>query len=386
LYSSNERDPRLQSLRGIAAMSVLISHCLWTFGSLQLNEPGFQLGLDTVLFAALRLLMQGTTAMFFFFVLSGYVLGQSLRRSKGSPLQVLAAFVVRRVFRIYPAMVFSVLFAALVLTAVSGTSISELSPPIAAVMKTTFTTPSLLSNLVGYQYDIDPPMWSIQVEIVLIAILPLLFAVSLRTNLLADLAITILLTAWTIWQWDHLPMPLRFVYFFQIGLVLPRLLEAPLAKRIIGSSAMMAASLLILIAIDWLFFRGTLSNSFLKHVIDAVISAQIIGFVLLRTDVSATKVLAARPLVWLGDISYSLYIYAMPVQFLATAFLLPPLLPANPSAWQYTVLTLLIVATTVALTIPLASASYYLIEKPGISMGRVLSNQGRAATVRVAPS
>ena len=74
---------KLEALRGVAALMVVGFHTFpdpWT-----------------------RILFNGSAAVTLFFVLSGYVLGLSLRRGTGTRLQQACLFLWHRIFRIYPA-------------------------------------------------------------------------------------------------------------------------------------------------------------------------------------------------------------------------------------------------------------------------------------------
>jgi peptidoglycan/LPS O-acetylase OafA/YrhL len=74
---------KLEALRGVAALMVVGFHAFqdpWT-----------------------RILFNGGAAVTLFFVLSGYVLGLSLRRGTGTILQQYCLFLWHRVFRLYPA-------------------------------------------------------------------------------------------------------------------------------------------------------------------------------------------------------------------------------------------------------------------------------------------
>ncbi len=74
---------KLEALRGLAALMVVGFHVFpdpWT-----------------------KILFNGGAAVVLFFVLSGYVLGLSLRRGTGTMLQQSSQFLWRRIFRIYPA-------------------------------------------------------------------------------------------------------------------------------------------------------------------------------------------------------------------------------------------------------------------------------------------
>jgi peptidoglycan/LPS O-acetylase OafA/YrhL len=79
----------LQALRGIAAVTVMISHCLVGYG-------------PSPLLTRLSGLFNGRAAVVVFFVLSGYVLTCSFQRRRFDRDAVLR-FYIRRAFRLYPA-------------------------------------------------------------------------------------------------------------------------------------------------------------------------------------------------------------------------------------------------------------------------------------------
>ena len=89
-------DPRLESMRGIAALAVAAHHGMSAFAGGLTPHP-----LDWLLFA-----FNPAASVMFFFVLSGYVLGRALDRDGA-----ISPFLVRRAFRIIPPFIFSVLFA-----------------------------------------------------------------------------------------------------------------------------------------------------------------------------------------------------------------------------------------------------------------------------------
>ena len=111
---------RLEALRGLAAMTVAAGHAL-------LVAPVS--GLHESLVKVLVLLFNGQAAVTVFFVLSGFVLGLSLRRSTESFASGTIRFWVRRWFRIYPAFLASTaLIVGYLLLALNFPSGSSLRP------------------------------------------------------------------------------------------------------------------------------------------------------------------------------------------------------------------------------------------------------------------
>src|SRR5262245_4346370 len=93
--------PELEAARGLAALIVVIFH---VFVTLEPKRQVFEThGLaQAISNFALTALFNGSGAVTFFFVLSGFVLGISLDRFNGVTLAGCTEFVVRRLFRIMP--------------------------------------------------------------------------------------------------------------------------------------------------------------------------------------------------------------------------------------------------------------------------------------------
>src|SRR3954454_4249183 len=104
------RNLQLDGLRGYAAVSVAIFHTiLWmddtlisriVYGKISDFSDAYSWFAKIVL-----KLFSGETAVLVFFVLSGTVLFQSLMRNTAPFPRVIASFTVRRLFRIYPALI-----------------------------------------------------------------------------------------------------------------------------------------------------------------------------------------------------------------------------------------------------------------------------------------
>ena len=92
--------------------------------------------------------MNGQTAVVIFFILSGAVLFDSLRREQGSPLVISTKFLVRRFFRIYPPL-FVCLLACWIAFYFTGTPRSA---------------NQLFQNLVLYDFPINGATWTLNVE------------------------------------------------------------------------------------------------------------------------------------------------------------------------------------------------------------------------------
>src|SRR5262249_8346700 len=147
---------------------------------------------------------QQDSAVLFFYVLSGYVLGESLRRSfdTAQPLTSLVAFTIKRLARLLPVYWAAVALGALTFLALDRAPVAGLHPWYsvnfgsgAVVMAGKIWA----ENLTGWSPSMNGALWSVQIELWIIPLLPCVVAVSRRLPLEADLLIIGLLGAICYW-------------------------------------------------------------------------------------------------------------------------------------------------------------------------------------------
>ena len=114
--------PELESVRGLAAMSVALFHSAHVI-PIEGNREVYRITLwhlDSLTVGAMRLIMvvfSGGPPVSLFFVLSGFVLMLALIRDERAPLSLSTAFAGRRFFRIYPAAAIEISLMALLIGA-----------------------------------------------------------------------------------------------------------------------------------------------------------------------------------------------------------------------------------------------------------------------------
>ena len=146
------RNDQLDGLRGYAAIAVVIFHSILSdpkLTNLVLDRNFSKLiGWHDYLTKITLIVFNGQTAVVLFFILSGAVLFESLQRETGSVPAIVGKFLFRRLLRIYPALVICLLIGWLVCYF--------------------FTTPrsfdQLVSNLLLYDFPVNGPTWTLNVE------------------------------------------------------------------------------------------------------------------------------------------------------------------------------------------------------------------------------
>ncbi|OQW54088.1 MAG: hypothetical protein A4S14_01200 [Proteobacteria bacterium SG_bin9] len=341
------RNDQLDGLRGYAALAVVFWHAMLSADPANDKiraTPLSQLSNWPDIGAKLALsILNGQTAVILFFVLSGAVLINSLQREQGSAFDISWRFVVRRFFRIYPA-----LFLAIGLTA------------SALAFWRHVGAREIFENLVLYDWAIVGPSWSLHVEfIAVLFILPVFFAYRRfgEIGMLAMIVVIIVAINTPLFK-TSLSTAKPYVFAFAAGMLIPTPTGAFFGSRLpvwIWPVALLVA----------MFTRNVAPIGLRASLITEAVAAGI--FVLLlyyRRAGSIGRFLERPSSNFLGRISFSLYLLNVP-------FLIPLDLYA-PVA--YPILTGLAYAALICVVVmPLSYLALMYVEKPGIVLGRALT-------------
>jgi peptidoglycan/LPS O-acetylase OafA/YrhL len=334
--------PELQSIRGIAALIVLLHHCASTF----VTSRGFQTCMEVVLNAH--------AAVMIFFVLSGYVLARSLAHQTIN-LNNCLHFYVGRLFRIYPALLVACAFAiAYVFLLHFRFPTLGSSPQYAGYLSSSPTVADILKNAVALGWKVIPPTWSVRDEVIASAAIPLIYLAARRGLGVALLAVTVAIAA------GRSAGFLTYLPSFVIG-VLSWHYHYRLAQHLTGAWVLLISIIVMIffrrIDPEWQF--GVDYNAFVPTIVESVAAA----FIIISVAARSVTVLKSPTAIKLGDVSYSLYLLHYIVMS-ALAKLL------GRVYIEQDVRPILLMATTLAVSIALAALSFTYIEKPGISLGR----------------
>lgn len=344
--STQKQIAELQSLRGIAAVVVLLHHASFAFRS----SPTAHYAYEAVLNAH--------AAVMLFFVLSGYVLALSLLRS-GATLQTTLVFYNRRLFRIYPAALVASLFGLLVRLASPDSSAAVLSDWFhAEVRNNPLGVYDLIQCFFTMKAEIIPPLWSIRVELVCSALIPLLVWASKKGY---AVPVSAFLTALVLI--GLIPGQLLYLGSFSLGVMLTRFTDW-FARMTYRRALLIAAFIVLafgrLINPEWRFEIGY--GAVIPIVFESIAAMVLIGCI----AAGGLSALRIRPLVWLGDISYSIYIWHFPIMIsFAFAF-------AGIAEKTSALATFILLISTLATTLLISHVSYRLLEVPGIKLGGIV--------------
>lgn len=371
--------PGLAIARGIAALMVALFHSSQSgyvdaagraVPLIGATKHGDGISVSSIL---LRALGNGHGAVIFFFVLSGFVLTMMLQRLPQEMAPSARSFFIGRVFRIYPAIVTTLLlFAAVYLL----TGLSTAPPDC-------FIPTNIVRNALLLRTDIDGVMWSLQVEMLAA---PLIFLVYWAWRRFGDAALIILLVLFAALSfaraWAHLlgPEPeLTGIYSFIGGMFACVHGKAVVVRA--GRSG-------VLLAIAVAGFAGArpllgfASNwSVIFETMFASTICALLAYGTFKWQGGAALAALAR---YYGRISYSFYLLH-PLTLVVLWNMKAQLGAAVGAGVPPELLAIgLFLASTVAIT-PVAHLQYELVERAGIAWGRVLQRGRAAAALRPSP-
>lgn len=292
-------------------------------------------------------------AVIVFFVLSGYVLGESLERNGDY-----VPFYVRRIFRILPPFVLSVLFAFACLSIIRiDVPLDGMSGFFDGLFWPPPTLAKLWDNLILTSTWINGPTWSIYPEIIGSTLLPFMVFghrfVGERYRWVA-FVVTLALVLFT---------SERIVLYFYVGFFL-----SVEVRRFVSNSSWLAAIFAALgFGILWFYSTRQFSYAPAYSIPNTVGAAMLIGAIGASSDF--WRWLEIAPLRFLGKISYSFYLLHWPLFYLTAIAV--ALHSEIFSTGFFANLNVMAISITVCLV--LASLSYRFVEMPCIKAGKRLS-------------
>jgi peptidoglycan/LPS O-acetylase OafA/YrhL len=312
----------LDSARGIAAFVVLLHHCFMSLAGggedrAAILREGIYAPLGWLYATPLRLAVSGPAAVLLFFVLSGFVLTLSVR---SSPRPTPVAFAISRFARIWLPFAFVILCSAALSLLLAGRAVAGASPWFHAQWGQGATPGNLVRHLLmtGTGIDLDSPMWSLIHELRISLLFPLLVFITLRLGYRA-LVLSVFASLICTYLAGNLAMRGGmaslvstgiYVYFFVIGILIA--VHRDRLQQMLIRAPKFGVPLLWILALAGLGIApGDTShivafNSELLLLLNGLAAALVI--LLCTIDGWAAKLLLLRIPLFLGRISYSLYL------------------------------------------------------------------------------
>lgn len=287
------RNTQLDGLRGCAAVAVVVFHSILDRDP-TLNEriirPTFQeaQGLYDLVTKLVFMLVSGETAVVLFFVLSGAVLFESLRRRHAGPAATALGFSLRRLLRLYPTF-FVCLTGCLAAFAVTGAFQNEAR--------------HFWPNAALVDFSLLGASWTLQIEFLAIPFVLIAFGGYRRFGVSGIVAVFALFMA-VLWQpgvTAHLVTYRRFLLCFALGFLIPTPVGAEVARRLPGE-------LWPVLLIAMLVTRNVLGLHWWSMYLVQVFAALFIAQLYHRPAGQLGNFLNSAIPQYLGRLSYSLYL------------------------------------------------------------------------------
>jgi peptidoglycan/LPS O-acetylase OafA/YrhL len=354
----------LQSLRGIAALMVAISH----MSSIYMLPSGLRIAVDCF--------CNAHACVIVFFVLSGYVLTGSLVR-RGLSWSCVKTFYIDRLFRLFPALWVASAISAFFLLLYPHLTIR----PAISFWFYLFLHPfPSLTQLFLAALAIDKclimPVWTIFIELIGSAMMPVMVIMALgRARLFSWVVLGMGAAAYLLAHAPHRLDSLSYMFDFALGVWLAsrrwQFFTGRPAAALVGSTFS-----LIFFRFAYFAIRNghptPLSFGYddpVPMLIEGLAAFFLVGA--LASDQGRIRALRSRWAISLGNSSYSLYLIHFPVAILL-AKLLSRVFSNETSAIAATAI---LMAAGLTISLALASSIYRFIELPSITLGKRVSRR-----------
>lgn len=369
-----QRYEELDSLRGLAALTVVFSHFMVVFNINYQDTYGMGLIQNWYKYSPIRLFWAGHEAVILFFILSGFVL--TIPFLKNNPFSY-KGYLVKRIFRIYLASATSIIVAVVLKEILDYNSKSVDSEWINTLWNRDFSVKDLINHfmLIGnYPTNINPVLWSLVHEMRISLIFPIIVYFILKFKWNHVLIFTLSLSTiscvihrifsdesqGSLWLTTH------YSGMFIVGTLLAKY-HRTLINKIVKLRLLNKISLLIIgvlfYTFNWFFSQKLDVYNILTIDWSITVGASIFIILSLSSN-KLSKILKTKIISFFGKISYSLYLYHL-------IFLIFFIRYNSGLSISLTVLLTFIVSLIVA------AISYKFIEKPSIKVGRNIAKRFR---------
>jgi len=364
-----ERLLYLDSARGLAALSVMTWHFLLSVYGLNIEGAHFH--------TPFRLFWFGEADVIFFYVHSGFILAYTVtRRNFNIGIRSYSAYLIERVFRIYPLFLFILLLSAVLYwnlppylstgeyDYISRFWFSDINAKDLAGQAMLLVRLPESANL-----RLIPQDWTLTVELLAGASIPLL-AYAGRKHLLIFVTLLVLLK-WTNWL-------TTYILEFGTGVALFLFWE-PVKKTwnrlpLVGKGGIVLAAI---IGYSGCFVFPSLFTSDIELVngrVDrlVILSGCVLIFLVLLSSARLQRLLSLSFLVYIGKICYSIYLVHQLLLFVSWR-----LLPEQMNQLREAPVPVVIAVYLVffLLVLLLSHGGYQLVEKPMIRIGKRFSKR-----------
>ncbi|WP_106745791.1 acyltransferase family protein [Yoonia maritima] len=340
MTQSGQRLLVLDGFRAIAIISVLFYHYFQRFPNY------YPYGASLFQWSH-----EGYVGVHFFFIISGFVIALTLEKTTSW-----MSFFLRRVFRLLPPLTIAALVSYFVIWGLGRNLTPEISrQPLDFIPSLTMTSPSLWRWLDPSITYIDGAYWSLYAEVRFYLIAAAIYYCAPRRITLDYILVALSLFA-AIGQLSQFSAGIRTITeHLLIAPYLHYFAAGTLFFRVWRGTGQITVWICILVMLLTAIFS---SSSPEARMIDVIMFT---GFALLVKQPKVLMPLTFAPLVWIGQISYSIYLLHQMIGVILIAHI-----PINWPIWGQ----LLSVGVVTALIVTLSAALHSNVEKQSTAMAR----------------
>lgn len=396
----SKRYDELDSIRGIASLSVVIHHCFLCFTVFfaahfhdTISNPLIKIMSNS----PLHIFWAGHEAVILFFILSGFVL--ALPFLNGIKLEY-PTYVIKRFFRIYFPYIITVIISGLLFMLLKENDSNDLSSWFNRMWSNPITLNTIISYLLMLGFDthnLNTTSWSLVHELRISIFFPLIMLLVLKFNWKKSLLFGLLSTIipWIVltylgWHIPNQKIAALFISFsntfyyssfFILGAMLARYKDYFISKFNqfnLRMKIILLIATLCLYTIEWnlpilgvLKYAGTGKQTLLFNLlIDYLIALGVlILFISTLSSARLQKILKTKFLLHIGKISYSLYLIH-PVIILLFVYFTKEVLPLISLIFFVPIISIFV-----------AHFMYLYIEKPSISLGKKITSSKKYSQI-----
>ncbi|WP_176550400.1 acyltransferase [Bacillus sp. AFS037270] len=366
----NRRFGELDSIRGLAAVTVVLSHSITISGLVAPGTNFASIFNMIIVNSPLKILLLGHEAVILFFILSGFVLSLSYYRNAN---QTYFSYIIRRFCRIYIPYLCAILCGILMRISFSKDIFPEL-------WNTHIDWGVILNHifLLGMfnQNAFDPVVWSLVHEMRISIIFPFLILLinkfHWKVNIVFGVICSLLGISLHYLFKNKLDLytnyydSMHYILMFTVGALLAKY-SLDLIKIYQTKSTWIKFLFFVSGLCFYIYSRAVVMRFLDDSLLITLVSdwgTMIGGAIIIITSIAekrASKILLIKPISYIGKTSYSIYLYHL-IIFLTLKNLLNGML-SNWLIWLLGMLFSLLVSTIM----------YFIIEEPSISIGKKLT-------------
>jgi len=322
---SDGRNLALDGVRGLAALSVALGHCMLIVAGMDVwSKTAFDfpaMPAQEIAGRLMHLLFPGNGAVMVFFVLSGYVLWGSFARKRPTTADV-PDYIVARLFRLLPLVVATTLLYWLVTSPSPG---------------------ELIANMLLLSTGMNKVLWSLQVEMIGSMVIFIAWLFARNDPIKLFIALCVVAAAVPFFRGN------QFVVYLPAFLLGALIHHVP--ARIWQSRALLVAALLVLLLPSIVFsYRGV------TRLLEILAAAAIVGCVAAQRP----PLLENAPIKFLGAVSYPFYL-THPLGMAGALNFIGPL-PGMNFLFQFGVYALV----SLLISLPVAWLLHVTVEMPAL--------------------